>query len=146
MTAVSLFDMLASVANSGAPTSEASSMAARLIANQLDDLRRVKEYEEPCLAQDWRNAELHARLTREVYALYQQWAVDAREVLDRVSPFAQDKAAVQGLSELEDAYWRVKARLKLTPEMIERAMDQVRRGETIPAEEARNELRNRHRA
>ena len=121
-------------------------MAAELIANQLEDLQRVKKFEEPCLACGWEDAELHSRLTREVYALYENWASEAQEVMEHVAPFSEHDIVANGLRDLKDAYWRVRARLKLTPEMIERATDQVRRGETIPAEEARNELRNRHRA
>jgi hypothetical protein len=146
MTAVTLFDTLATVSSRGTSSTDLSSMASELIANQLEDLQRVKNYEKPCLACGWEDAELHSRLTREVYALYENWASEAEEVLGHVAPFSEHGNVANGLRELKDAYWRVKARLKLTPEQIERAMDQVRRGETIPAEEARNELRNRHRA
>jgi hypothetical protein len=47
---------------------------------------------------------------------------------------------------LEDAYGRVSARLKLTPEMIARATEQVRQGQAIPIKELRDELRARVRA
>jgi hypothetical protein len=144
MTAVSLFDMLASAARGDESESGVSSMAEKLIANQLEDLRRVKEYEEPCLAQGWRDAELHSRLTREVYSLYEQWAVETKEVLERVAEYTKSKLTIKGQSDLEGAYLRVRARLKLTPEQIERATAQVRRGEIISGD--RNELRNRLRA
>ena len=144
MTAVSLFDMLASSANGNDSASGVLAMAEKLIANQLEDLRRVNEYEEPCLAQGWRDAELHSRLTREVYALYEQWAAEAKEVLERVAQYAQRKSNIKRLSDLEGAYLRVRARLKLTPEQIERATAQVRRGGIISGD--RNELRNRLRA
>ena len=42
-----------------------------------------------------------------------------------------------------DAYGRVRARLKLTPEMITHAMEQIRQGQAVPMKELRDELRAR---
>ena len=121
-------------------------MAERLVAEMLADLQRVREYEELCLAQDWRDAELHRHLTRSIYELYQEWAAEAEQVLGRVRPSSAAGSPIPRAGELEDQLWRVRARLQFTPERIERATDQARAGQTIPAEELRDELRARVRA
>jgi len=68
-------------------------------------------------------------------------------VEDAATHALDDRAdAVANAEALEDAYGRTRARLKLTPEMIARSMEQVRRGEFVPAGELRDELRTRLRA
>jgi hypothetical protein len=153
MTAVTLYDALAQAGGAAAEplAGRLKWLAERLVAGTLADLQRVRELEEQCLTQDWRDAELHRRLTRSIYELYREWGTEAEQVLGRVRPqtagaAAAAAAAIPRADELEDAYWRVRARLQLTPEQIERATEQARRGQTIPAEDLRNELRARVRA
>jgi hypothetical protein len=148
MTPVALYDALA---QAGGAADEPIAgrlrwVAERLLAGALADLQRVRELEEQCLTQDWRDAELHRRLTRSIYDLYREWATEAEQLLGRVQRPAGAAALIPRVDELDDAFWRVRARLQLTPEQIEHATEQARRGQTIPAEELRNELRARVRA
>jgi hypothetical protein len=150
MTAVTLYDALAQ-ANGAAAVPAAGPLkwlAEQLIAASLADLQRLREFEEHRLTRDWRDADLHRRLTRSIYELDRQWVAEAEQILDRVRPpTGADATSVAATTpradELEDACWRIRARLQLTPDQIERATDQARRGQTIPAEELRNELRAR---
>ena len=140
MTGITLYDALAQAG--GAATERLTLLAERLVAGTLADLQRVRELEEHCLAQDWRDAELHGRLTRLIYELYQDWVTEADQVLDLVHPSSgAGGTSIARADELEEACWRIRARLQLTPEQIERAIDQARRGQTIPAEELCKELR-----
>lgn len=147
MTAVALYDALAQVARDEKGSTEGLvRIAEKLVASSLEDLGRLTEYEQQCFMQDWRDARLHRVLTQSIYEMYQDWAREAEQVLVRVRRSAVGGESIARASELEKAAWRVAARLKLNPDQIERATEQVRRGETIPAEELRHELRARLRA
>jgi hypothetical protein len=50
---------------------------------------------------------------------------------------------VEGAEELEHAFGRVQARLKMMPERFDWAREQIRQGSGIPLEEVRNGLRAR---
>jgi hypothetical protein len=150
MTAVTLFDAFA---NAGGgpdgderPREELLLLAQKLVAAALSDLQRLRDYEVQCFAHDWRDRELHRSLTRSIYELYQQWATEADQVLERVRALAGAGNPVLDAEKLERACGSVQARLQLTPEQIERATEQARRGDTVPAEVLRNELRARLRA
>ena len=148
MTGITLYDALAQAGGAADEplAGHLKRLAERLIAGVLADLERVRELEGQCLTQDWRDADLHRRLTRSVYELYREWAAEGEQVLARVRPSSGTTASIPRADELEDAVCRVRARLQLTPEQIERATEQVRRGQIIPAKELRNELRARIRA
>jgi hypothetical protein len=152
MTAVALFDAFARArggaggGGGGPPDGELVSLAHKLVIAALADLQRLRDYEVQCFAHDWRDADLHRSLTRSLYDLYQQWSTDAEQVLERVRALTAAGKAVADADLLEDACGSVRARLQLTPEQVERATAQARRGETVPAEVLRNELRARLRA
>jgi hypothetical protein len=123
MTAVTLYDALAQ-ANGAAAVPAAGPLkwlAEQLIAASLADLQRLREFEEHCLTRDWRDADLHRRLTRSIYELDRQWVAEAEQILDRVRPpTGADATSVAATTpradELEDACWRIRARLQLTPD------------------------------
>jgi hypothetical protein len=150
VTAIALFDAFARArggAGGGEPSGgELLSLAHKLVAAALADLQRLREYEAQCFAQDWRVPDLHQNLTRSLYGLYQQWATDAGQVLERVRALTAAGSLVTDAHQLEDAYGSASARLQLTPNQIERATAQARRRETVPAEVLRGELRARLRA
>jgi hypothetical protein len=151
MTAVSLFDLLAR-AGAGAGNGERArderlmQFAQGLVEEALADWERVRRYEEEFTSADWEPGGLGLEVTRSLYSMYEKWAADAEQVLARTRELATQGWAVASAESLEDAYGRVKARLKLTPEMVARAMEQVRQGQTVPAKELRDELRARIRA
>lgn len=122
------------------------SLAHKLVAAALADLQRLRDYEMQCFAHDWRDPDLHQSLTRSLYEHYQQWATDAEQVLERARALKAADKPVADAEQLELACGSVSARLQLTPEQVERATAQACRGETVPAEVLRNELRARLRA
>lgn len=145
MTAVKLFDALARASQgrgNALPGGELVPLAQKLVAAALDDLQRLRDYEQQCLTGDWRDGESHGRLTQLLHDLYRQWSDEAAQVMDRV----QALTSVRGAEDLEQACWRVRARLQLTPERVLRATEQARRDETVPAEVLRDELRARLRS
>jgi hypothetical protein len=150
MTAVTLFDAFARArggAGGGEPSDgEIVSLAHKLVSAALADLQRLRDYELQCFARDWRDADLHRNLTRSLHGLYQQWARDAEEVVERVRSLSAAGTPVAGADQLEEACGSVLARLQLAPDQIERGTAQARRGETVPGEVLRNELRARLRA
>lgn len=151
MTAVSLFDLLAragSVAADGGRVRDdrLAQFAHGLVEEALADWDRVRRYEEEFTSADWGPSGLGLEVTRSLYSMYEKWAADAEQVLARTRHLASEGRAVTNADSLEDAYGRVKARLKLTPDMVARAVEQVRQGQGIPAGELRDELRARIRA
>lgn len=84
-----------------------------------------------------------AAVNRSLYETYQKWSAEATKVLEQTRKLAAAGQSIAQAEELEQAYARMQARLKLTPDMFERAMAQSRRGEGIPMKELRDELRAR---
>jgi hypothetical protein len=151
MTAVSLFDALAGPGTEiTSPDQERIAQLARLaeklVASALVDWQRVVEYEQQFGSSSFATPALEDQVNRSIYEIYQKWAADAEAVLERTQHLKACGHRVSNARELEDAFGRVSARLKLTPEMIAHATEQVRQGHIIPLEELRNELRARLRA
>lgn len=68
------------------------------------------------------------------------WADDAESLLDRLRQIGPGAQSVAGITDLEYAVGRARAMLKLAPESMNEAREQVRRGEVYSAEEVRREL------
>ena len=106
-------------------------MSARLsreLSDCLGDFRKLK-------SSDVKSLEL-ADL-RERWNQVNYWVNRAEDLFDRLP---------ERHEELGVAIARGKAELMVRPEQVIRAMEQIKRGETIPAKELRNELRARLRA
>jgi len=84
-----------------------------------------------------------SRVNRSLYEVYQKWGGEAEQVLLQIRRLVRAGHQVDNAEALEDAFGRVQARLKMTPGMFDRAREQVRRGEFIPLQELRDELRSR---
>lgn len=150
MTAVTLYDAMAEARHRRAGANPRNDglapLVEKLVAESLADIARLDEYQTLCGQHDWQEAAVHDALTRSLYDLFKNWAAEASQVLERADRIRAVGVPVARLRELNEAYGRVVARLTLTPDMIARAMDQVRRGEAIPAKELRDDLRARLRA
>ena len=152
MTAVHLFDALATSEGSNPPrdndgtTDGLTRLAEKLVVASLDDIRRIREYEQQFVLGVKRQpvADLAAR--RSVWDMLAAWADDAEQVLVRAKSVARSGAPVPGTDQLDDAIGRVRARLTVTPEQIVIAKEQVRQGQFVPAKELRDELHARLRA
>jgi hypothetical protein len=106
----------------------------------LEDWRRLLEYEREFGTVACVTPALDDERNRSMFAMYENWAADARQVLDRVRQMAASGRSIANLEDLEDAYGRVRARLGLTPEMVSQAMAQVRQGQARPLKDLRDEL------
>ena len=149
MTAVSLFDLLAREGTSSSDDNQQTSLAElaqTLVSDMLADWKRLKEYEQRYSPGLNENPRLALEITRSIYLMFQEWAREAEQVLARVQKLAGSGQQRADITALEDAYGFALARLKLTPEKLVQSMQQVRSGNTVPAEELRNELRARLRA
>lgn len=148
MTAVALFDVVAGETAGlppGQPKEVLAHLAERLIDTALADLRRIEE-DERQFGSPTLESPAALNLLRSVYRLFEQWAGDAEQVLIRVRGLISGGHVIPQAEALEDAYARVRARLKLTPEQTAKAMEQVRQGQMVSGEDLRNELRARVRA
>lgn len=118
-------------------------LAAKFVESALADWQRVLDCEQQLASTAFRNPADEARVNRALYEAYQQWAADADRVLARARELAAAGFPVQQAEALEQAHGRARARLKLTPERMERATAQARHGEGVALKELRNELRVR---
>ena len=146
MTAVPLFDLLAREKTFTQTESSLAQLAQSLVDNALADWKRLKEYEErysPGLNDD---PALALKISQSIYEMFRQWAGEAEQVLARVRNLKSSGQVTTNINDLLDAHGFAMARLNFPPEKLMRAMEQVRRGELVSAEELRNELRARLRA
>jgi hypothetical protein len=148
MIAVSFFDALAH--DSGTPGGSVPQRAADLarlaktyVASALADWQRVLECEDLFGYMTFRTLTDQSTTNRALYEVYQTWAAAAEQVLLRTRQLSNAGQAVEAAEELEHAFGRVQARLKMTPERFDRAREQIRQGLGIPLEEVRNGLRAR---
>lgn len=115
-----------------------------MVAELRDEYRRIRNYEEvygdfPEDLDDGTELEL----LRSIWRMFDRWAEEAEEVLARAKLLKAAGETIADLDGLEDDYWRSRARLSVTPEQIIHSKQQARRGEIIPVEVLRNELRAR---
>jgi hypothetical protein len=150
MSAVSLLDVLTHGSSDVADRQERDAhvgwLADKLVESSLANWRWILEYEQHFGLQALTSPSVASDLERSLHEIYRDWADDAAEILSRARQLAGAGRPVQNAEVLEDAHCRALARLKLTPEMLARAMEQVRQGQTIPLTELRDELRSRVRA
>lgn len=144
MTAVLLYDALARSGRAASGTS--AELAEQMARSALEDLRRYEDYERRYGGVSGGTGEAELSLLRSVWQLFDGWARDAVQVLERVRECIGRGEAVASGEALEDAYGRVRARLGVTPEQILRGLQQIRDGKGIAGKELRDELRARLRA
>ena len=78
-----------------------------------------------------------------VRRMYQHWAGQADELLRRVRAGGSNRQPPVGTEKLEYAVGRTLAMLSISPEALELADKQIRKGELVSVEEVRRELRAR---
>jgi hypothetical protein len=150
MTAVSLFDALSGDGTGASPAGPSNGrmeqLAARLVESSLADWHRVRKYEADFSPTCVDDLKLVLEIDRSIHSLYLQWVAEAEEVYARGRQLIAAGHPVPQIDELDDAIGRGRARLLATPERFIRALEQVERGEAIPARELRDELDARLRA
>jgi hypothetical protein len=142
MTALSLYDVLARGPGNEEP-SELVDLLEALSTSAIEDLRRIEHYEERFLTASDRSDETELELLRSIWRLYDSWAQETEQLLERTHKLAAAGKQVASAGTLEDEYGWVRARLGLTPERIMHSRRQAREGQLIPAKELRDELNAR---
>ena len=140
MSVASLFEPV-----QGYDRSRVARLVEKLVKTAREDYARLKEYEAefgPSLA-DPKDDEAALHVFRSIWSLYEQWAREAEEVLARVDELEAAGHVIPARPDLEADLGFVRARLKVDPENIIRGKQQARRGEAIPVEVLRHELRRR---
>ena len=148
MTAVSLFDTLARqqagpAMNDAELMSRRTALAEKLVASALADLQRAREYEQLLKSGTDGAGLLAGSLLESVGRLYGEWADEADQVVARVRSLGSQGAAIPGVSQLDDAIGRTRARLNVLPALLAGAIEQAHQGQFVPAKELRDELRAR---
>lgn len=145
MIAVSLLDTLSRDAGNGNThaSAETANLAARYVASALGDWERVLECEKEIGTKKFADPAHERAVTRSLYEVYEKWVAETGPLLVRTRQLTASGHPVKGAETLEHAFGRAQARLKLKPEMIEMAVEQVRQGHGIPLGELRDELRAR---
>jgi hypothetical protein len=137
VTAISLFD------NLGPQEQRIGQLAAQLVESALADWNQLRQYESDFTPFDWSDAAAAMSIEQSIYALHQQWAEEAEQVVCRAKKLSGAGHDVPKTGLLEDALWLTRARLQMTPQEMARAMEQVKQGQCTPAKELRDELRAR---
>jgi hypothetical protein len=149
MTSSPLLDLLAREgrAAAGVPQrEELIRLLHKVITATLEDYKRIGEYEQSLAALPPTDDETdHQRFTL-IYELYRAWAREAEAVVAGLPSLKAVGIEPDDVEALYDAMGFVGARLKLTPEKIARARQQVRDGQTIPIEDIRREIQARRHA
>lgn len=119
----------------------AADLAARLIDGLLAEAQTLDSLD----AQMYPHAPDAAarQRSRLVFDAWHRWIAEAEGLLRRAALLEQRGTGVPRLEELHRQVALARCAVKMTLEKVEHAREQVRRGETVPGEEVRRELRLR---
>jgi predicted transcriptional regulator len=146
MTAVSLLDAVTRDDQPLAVHARAVELAGQLVDVSLSERRRISQLEADFAPVDGGDDQAAMEIERSIYSLYQEWAAEAEQVLVRIRRLLASGFDVKDAEAMENAYASTLSRLKFTPERTARGIEQARRGQFVPAEDLRNELRSRIRS
>ena len=135
MVALPLFDMVLSSTTQAGHSAE---VAAQLTRSALDDLKLIETLDEGLASDDpYQFDRQTADLIREMYV---RWAQDAELLLERVDRVEEQVGAVPNAQPLRDAHGRTRAMLSVSLEQLEKGLDDILQGRTVPIGEVRREL------
>jgi hypothetical protein len=120
-------------------------LVEKLVKSAREDYARLQDYEAefgPSLV-DPKDDEAALQLFRSIWSLYETWARDAEQVLARVDELEASGHVIPARPDLARDLGFTLVRLKVDPASIIRGKQQARRGEAIPVEVLRHELRRR---
>jgi hypothetical protein len=138
MVALPLFDIvLSSSANRG----RSADIAAQLVNSALGDLDQIEKLDESLAPED--PFSFDRQMAALVRGMYERWAQDAESLLERVGRVEKQIGAVAAAQRLRNAHGRTRAMLSISLEQVERGLQDVAKGRTMPMEEVRRELRLR---
>lgn len=114
-------------------------VATRLVEGALGDLRRVELLEEELAPAGL--DQFDRQSVALLRGLYEQWANDARALLDRVAQAERRFGPIAGVEALRDGLGRTLAMLSVSIEDMEAGRRDILEGRMISGEEVRRELR-----
>ena len=115
--------------------------AEHWVAAALAEARALRQHDAQLFPGDDSAAALAA--AKELHAAWLRWAEAAEALYEHLRGSIRSGRHVNGASDLDYAIGRTRAMLQITPESYRRSVAEVRRGETVPHEEIRRELRDR---
>jgi hypothetical protein len=145
MSVTTLFDTLERQQGGASLNSPLVQLANHLVEAAQADYQRMREYEQsfgPSLEREEEDQDA-LELLRSIWRMFEGWVEEAERVHQRVSRLPAASQAVPALNDLLDNIGRVRARLALSPEDIILGKQQSRRGEVVPVEALRDDLRAR---
>lgn len=119
-------------------------LVEKLVKSTREDYARLKDYEAefgPSLA-DPKDDDAALEVFKTIWSLYEQWVGEAEQVLARVDELEAGQV-IPARPDLANDLGFARAMLKVNPERIIKGKQQARRGEAIPVEVLRYELRRR---
>jgi hypothetical protein len=147
MSGTSLFDILAAEGLHGERREGASAglpwLAQDLVCASMAELERLQLYEERFTSKAVCDATSELAVLRSIFQMYEQWAVDAEQVLIRVRALGPQGLPPDEVNRLDDGVGLIRARLTVDPERIMKSKEQARQGQFVPAKELRDELHAR---
>ena len=141
-TGAQIFDRLCRQSVPPEPESEALvRLAEQMVATSIKSGQMLRELRERMFPMSDNPAALE--VAHALRAEFLQWADEADAVFERASKLRQSGRSISGSEELGDLIGMTRAMLQITPEAHLQAVEQIRRGETVPIDEVRRELRLR---
>ena len=136
-----LLDLLASPAGEQGTDRALAERAGQLMEFALAEYDRIAGLDENLGRLALRHTDRQGAAA--IRRLYQQWVEQADELLHRVRTHGLRERLADGYEKLERAVGRTLAMLSVTLDSLERADEQIQKGEVVSAEEIRRELRAR---
>jgi hypothetical protein len=135
MVALPLFDIVIS-----SDRAERSvGVAARLVQGALADLRQIEMLEEGLAPAGL--TQFDRQSVALIRGMYEQWANEARGLLDRAAQVGRRFGRVEGAEVLHDSLGRTLAMLSISIDDMETGSREILDGRMISGEEVRRELR-----
>ncbi len=113
---------------------------AKVVADCLQDLERIYEYEDELRPVDAEKMTADVSALEILWGMFGDWAAEAQALLARLE---SDAALVEPAADLRLGLDRVRARLTTSPRAIGVSMAMAATGNLIKGEDVRRELRDR---
>jgi hypothetical protein len=117
------------------------SQAEHWIAAALAEARALRQYDDKLFPPSADPAVFEP--AKELHAAWSRWVDDSEALYERVRPLLRARQYVNGATDLDHAIGRTRAMLQITPESWLEGLEEGRRGDVVPHEEIRRELRDR---
>lgn len=140
MSSLALYDTAVAMTGGngiGRERADTRQLAEQLAASLLGDVQNLWDFYLSFSHEQNPGAEERVR------AQFEQWARDADAAIERIKQVRREQGEVARYEELYHAHGKVMAMLSVSLEDVREGRAQIRRGEGIPLEEVKRELRLR---